>query len=222
MGNIQRNKYMKKIIISLIALAMYGTECVAQTVSGKKNGHDYVDLGLPSGKLWATCNVGATQTTGKGLLYAWGETKPKTTYTWENYKWSKRKRYEAEHSMDDYENATTKVLKKQDDAATVNWGKCWRMPTSVEFMELKSGCEWTKTYDFKGSGTPGFIGTSKKNGNTIFLPTDGSWEDSYWVLEYSTTGEYTCIGFYDYPTPDGPFFGPCKAADIYIFVHSFI
>jgi hypothetical protein len=114
--------YIKKITISLIALAMCGTECAAQTVSGKKNGHDYVDLGLPSGKLWATCNVGATQTTGKGLLYAWGETKPKTTYTWENYKWSKRKRYEAEHSMDDYENATTKVLKKQDDAATVNWG----------------------------------------------------------------------------------------------------
>ena len=54
------------------------------------------------------------------------------------------------------------------------------------------------------------------NGDSMtILPTDGSWEDSYWVLEYSTTGEYTCIGFYDYPTPDGPFFGPCKAADIY-------
>lgn len=66
---------------------MPGMGCSAQTVSGQVGGHNYVDLGLPSSTLWATCNVGATIPTQKGSLFAWGETNPKEDYSWASYKW---------------------------------------------------------------------------------------------------------------------------------------
>ncbi len=171
---------MKKILLSLMAMLFV---CVmastAQTVSGNVGGHDYVDLGLPSGTLWATCNVGATKPTECGDYFAWGETSPKGIYTTKNYKFFKLKgynideitKYNTESKYGIVDDKT--VLESQDDVASVLWDGSWRMPTYDELQELENGCDWEWSDNYEDSGVAGRIGTSKSNGNTIFLPAAG-------------------------------------------------
>ncbi len=163
-----------------------------------------VDLGLPSGILWATCNVGATAPEEYGDYFAWGEVEPKSYYNWENegdYKWGVYNYYDAENKgMTKYNKTDGKtVLDPEDDAAAVNWGGDWRMPTSAELEELcnRNNCTWTWTTDYNGTGVAGRIVTSKTNGNSIFLPAAGYRVDSslygagsdgnYWSSSLSTS-----------------------------------
>ncbi|MBR4119245.1 MAG: InlB B-repeat-containing protein [Bacteroidales bacterium] len=120
----------------------------------KYNGHGYVDLGLSV--KWATCNVGAESPEDYGDYYAWGETTTKSSYTSSNYTYSS--------------NPTSLPLSA--DAARVNWGGSWRMPTIYEQEELinTNNCTWTWTTQ---NGVNGYKVTSKKNGNSIFLPAAG-------------------------------------------------
>ena len=149
------------------------------TVSGSLNGHDYVDLGLPSGTLWATCNVGATTPEGYGDYFAWGETTPKETYNWETYIYSqgttkKITKYcqMAYYGYNGYTDTLT-TLEPSDDAATANWGAGWRMPTYDEIIELSSRGTWTTQ-----NGINGYLYTGP-NGNSIFLPAAGGRDDQY-------------------------------------------
>lgn len=121
--------------------------------TGTLNGHDWVDLGLPSGIKWANCNVGASTSTVYGNYYAWGETTTKTTYNSSSYTYTS--------------NPTT--LPSTADAATVNWGAGWRMPTKAEFEELNNNC--TKIWTTK-NGVNGCL-FSGPNNSTIFLPAAG-------------------------------------------------
>ena len=105
---------------------------------GAENGHSYVDLGLPSGTKWATCNIGATKPEEFGDYYAWGETTTKDYYGINNYKWRGRK------SIDGYTYAKT-TLDLSDDAAAANWGGKWRMPTDRQYSELVNECYWVWT-----------------------------------------------------------------------------
>ena len=155
------------------------------TVSGKEGIYTYVDLGLESGTKWATCNVGATKPTEYGDYFAWGETKPKEDYSWETYKWCKGSSSSMTKYCTDSDDGTDygtvdnkKVLDAEDDAATANWGSAWRMPTKDEIKELLDGCSWEWVNDFNGSGVRGRLGTSKKNGATIFLPAAGYRENT--------------------------------------------
>ncbi len=139
------------------------------------NGHEYVDLGLPSGLLWATCNVGASQPEDYGDYYAWGETTKKSTYEWSTYKYCNGSydtltKYNNSSSYGTVDNKT--VLDAEDDAAHVNWGGSWRMPTKAEQDELRdtNNCTWTRTTQ---NGVNGYKVTSKKNGNSLFLPAAG-------------------------------------------------
>ena len=165
--------------------------------TGTENGHEWVDLGLPSGTKWATCNVGATKPEEYGNYYAWGETEPKTTYDWSTYKWCNgdydtQTKYCTDSSYGTVDNKT--VLELADDAARANWGGAWRMPTDAEWTELRENCEWTWTSDYNGTGVAGRIVTSNINGNSIFLPAAGSRNDenlgdagyygSYWSSSY--------------------------------------
>ena len=111
-----------------------------ENVSGTANGHEYVDLGLPSGNLWATCNVGAESPEDYGDYFAWGETEPKECYSQDNYKWYVGTSYTKYNNTD---KKTT--LELSDDAANVNWGGDWRMPTRAEHEELTNHCSWTWT-----------------------------------------------------------------------------
>ncbi len=135
-----------------------------------------VDLGLPSGTKWASCNLGATTPEDYGNYYAWGETAPKADYSWETYKYAngaknKLTKYctDASYGDDDFTDDKT-TLDPEDDAAHVNWGGKWRMPTIAEWTELCEQCTWTWTTQ---KGVNGRLVTSKTNGNSIFLPAAG-------------------------------------------------
>ena len=161
------------------------------TITGQHGGHCYVDLGLPSGTKWATCNVGANSPIAYGVYFAWGETSPKSNYTWGTYHWCNG----SESTLTKYcdkssygnngftDNLTT--LEAADDAATVNWGEGWRMPTKAEMNELLNSC--THTY-VKRNGMNGRLFTGP-NGNSIFIPSAGTYNGStnYGANSY---GEY--------------------------------
>lgn len=105
--------------------------------------HDYVDLGLPSGTLWATCNVGASNPWDEGDYFAWGETKPKSNYSRSTYKYANGDsngltKYckDPDYGYNGYTDSRT-TLELSDDAATANWGSSWCMPTQAQFQELK-------------------------------------------------------------------------------------
>ena len=148
---------------------------------GAENGHAYVDLGLPSGLKWATCNVGATTPEEYGDYFAWGETEPKDYYDWSTYKYcngsyNTMTKYCTDSYYGTVDNKTT--LELTDDAARVNWGGKWRMPTKAEQDELSdtNNCTWECTTQ---NGVKGYKVTSKKNGNSIFLPAAGYCDDDY-------------------------------------------
>ena len=144
-----------------------------ETTTGTENGHEWVDLGLPSATLWATMNVGADSPEDYGDYFAWGETSPKEEYNWSTYKWCNgsstiQTKYCISSSQGTVDNKT--VLELADDAANANWGGSWRMPTIAEQSELRTECTWTLTTQ---NGVKGYKVTSKINGNSIFLPAAG-------------------------------------------------
>lgn len=134
------------------------------------NGHEYVDLGLPSGLKWATCNVGAIKPQEYGDYFAWGETTPKQSYVESNYKWYKKSFFGGAYKLTKYKDERESLLEYTDDAARVNWGGKWRMPTRTEQDELRNHCTWEWT---TLNGEKGYKVISKKNGNSIFLPAAG-------------------------------------------------
>lgn len=143
--------------------------------NGTYNGHAYVDLGLPSGTLWATCNVGATTPEGYGDYFAWGETQPKAIYNWNTYKYcngsSDQLTKYCNNSDYGYNGFTDNLtaLQPSDDAATVNWGSGWRMPTYDQWSELYDNTTNTWTTQ---NGVNGWLFTSN-NSNSLFLPAAG-------------------------------------------------
>ena len=160
--------------------------------TGSIAGHEYVDLGLPSGTLWATCNVGASKPEEYGLYYQWGDTQGyssdtsdgryfdwkdgsgNVTYKWCNGTETSLTKYNTNSSYGTVDNKT--VLDPEDDAAHVPLGGNWRMPTYAEWTELRENCTWTWTSDYNGTGVAGRIVTSNKDGYTdksIFLPAAG-------------------------------------------------
>lgn len=183
--------------------------------SGPLDTHDYVDLGLSV--KWATTNVGANSPEEYGNYYAWGETKAygeqdmlnshnfsyggnntKTYYDWSTYKWSSGTTYDAltkYNTLSDCGIVDMKVeLDLADDAAYVNWGSNWRMPTRAEWKELISGCTWKWT---TLNGKNGYKVTSNKDSSKyIFLPAAGRRKQS----ELSESGDY---GYYWNSVIDG-------------------
>ena len=146
-----------------------------------------VDLGLSV--KWATFNLGASSPTGSGNSYAWGETQPKSSYSWENYKWCKGTEntltkycYDSTYGNEGYTDAKG-MLDLADDAAASNLGGSWRMPTVDEYLELRntSNCDWTWNENYQDSGVSGYVVTSKKEGYTdkfIFIPAVSLWTSS--------------------------------------------
>ena len=146
--------------------------------------HEWVDLGLPSGTLWATCNVGANTPEEYGDYFAWGETTPKDTCEWRTYKWcngtdSTLTKYcnNSDYGYNGFVDNKME-LDPEDDAAYVNWGPSWRMPTKEQVEELMANCTWEWTLL---NGKWGHLGTGP-NGNTLFL------RDTGYLMHY-----YFCI-----------------------------
>ena len=169
--------------------------------------HEWVDLGLPSGTLWATCNIGANAPEEYGYYFAWGETEPKEVYSWYNYKWCNGTfdtitKYLTEdgytYGFRDFTDGKTE-LDPEDDAAYVNLGPEWRMPSMEQQLELVEQCTWTQK---TRNGVNGML-VKGPNGNTIFLPAAGRWLDSldavgsvgyYWSR--TLFAEYSDLAYY--------------------------
>ncbi|MCQ2374379.1 MAG: hypothetical protein MJ069_00540 [Salinivirgaceae bacterium] len=140
------------------------------------NEPEYIDLGLPSGTLWATTNVGAFNPEDAGNFFAWGETEAKSEYNWSTYKWyydssSTMTKYCTSSSYGTVDNKTE--FEDADDAAAQAWGGAWKMPTKTQQDELRNECdwEWTSINDVYG-----YKVKSRVNDNFIFLPVAGYWD----------------------------------------------
>ncbi len=162
--------------------------------------YEYVDLGLPSGTLWATCNVGALSPEEYGDYFAWGETETKSDYSWGTYKWMNAgsSSYDQvnKYTFDDNQQSgcwyingyfvgdNMRRLHMEDDAATSAWGSEWQMPTKEQAEELTNNnyttSEWIVQNGVKGCKITG------KNGNSIFLPAAGFYQGT----EYAADGDF--------------------------------
>jgi len=166
--------------------------------------HEWVDLGLPSGTLWATCNVGANAPEEFGDYFAWGEIAPKDYYDWNTYKWCDNSGYSlTKYCTDSYygtvDNKTE--LDPEDDAAWMNWGPMWRMPTYDQIVELHENCSsrWVTLNGINGCLVTG------PNGNTIFLPATGAVTGSS-ADNTGIVGEYWSRSLLVAYNPDGPIY----------------
>ena len=156
-------------------------------------GLEYVDLGLPSGTKWATMNLGATNPFEPGDFYAWGETKPKETYTRDSYKYTNpdilngftKYNFHSKYGSVDYKYR----LDMEDDAARVNWGSDWRMPTIEELEELVTECEWQWIQDTAKMNFIGYM-VIGPNGNSIYLPTAQYRNDEDETADYYVVTSY--------------------------------
>ena len=188
-------------------------ECsISQLDSITFDDHEYVDLGLPSGTLWATCNVGANSPEEYGDYFAWGETEPKSNYDYSTYQWCNGSyntitKYCQKSDYSNYGNNgftdTLTELLPEDDAATANWGSGWQMPSFDQITELYNSdyttTEWTTLNSVNGRKI-----TSNSNGNSIFLPAAGRHRGSdlndagnhgnYWSRSLNT--DYSNYAYY--------------------------
>lgn len=143
---IPNTTYYYRTYVKFLDKVYYGDVMSVTTLEGDRpepkiiNEHSFVDLGLPSGLLWADRNVGASSPLNGGDYFAWGETEPKETYSEANYKWWNG-------SFTKYNSFDQKlILEAEDDAASVNWGKECRTPSIADFRELVKVCTWEWLY----------------------------------------------------------------------------
>lgn len=168
-----------------------------QIINGT-NGNEFevVDLGLPSGNLWATCNMGAASPEETGNLYAWGETQPKQTFEWSNYTWNNG---ENTPNPTKYGNDGKTQLDYADQAPYVTMGQDWRIPSESDFRELLTTRNCTSKW-CKLNGVGGFLFTSVRKGyedNSIFIPIAGM-KDHDLIRFVGEYGWYWCNSlFYD-------------------------
>ncbi len=156
-------------------------------IGGSTDKVEYVDLGLPSGNLWATCNLGASSPEAYGDYYAWGEVEPKQVYTYPNHKWYK----EGTPSLGftKYNNEDGKLtLEDEDDAVIQKLGNGWRTPTLADFRELTNQ-KLTTIKKTTLNGVAGYQITSKKNKKSIFIPCAGFKQDKPQTREISSSEE---------------------------------
>lgn len=158
------------------------------------NGFEYVDLGLPSGTLWAKCNIGASDETQPGYYFQWGDhdnmTSTDLNCDWENYRFAEEMQYMEKGAEQYYitkykESDGLTCLLPQDDTATVLMGRNWHMPDREAFNELS---DYTTGEIVNQNGYNGLGLTSTINGNQLFFPFAGY--RSYYALNDSGTIAY--------------------------------
>jgi hypothetical protein len=170
------NRILTTILSALVAVPFMALADEPQPPApsepdGIIGGHEYVDLGLPSGTLWAAYNVGATSPYEKGQYFAWGETEPREDFSWESYKFFKG--YEVDPNNGEWavlENIGSDISGTEYDAARYQWGNGWRLPNEQERYELCMLC-WTNGSTVE-NGVRG-VRLHGPNEHSIFLPICG-------------------------------------------------
>lgn len=147
----------------MVAAAIFIVGCSQQEreASSLHEGHGYADLGLPSGTMWATVNLGGEEDSLATDYYSWGETETKMLYCMNSYQWA-----------EGYPNAHENILEK-DDVAHVKWGGKWRLPTKEEFAELEDTIHNTTWIPSPIKGRVSWIVKSKRNNQSIRLTAFG-------------------------------------------------
>jgi len=164
--------------------------------------HSYVDLGLPSGTLWAICNIGADAPEDYGDYFAWGDPIPRSFFHWTHYPYCKGNSYtltkycsNINYGNNGFTDHLT-ILDPSDDAATVNWGANWRMPTIEEWDELYQNT----TYEWTTQGGRNGLCFSSSNGRSLFLPAAGCYSGNYVSGSGGVMGYYWSSSLYtDFP-----------------------
>ena len=172
--------------VTVIDVNTQTTILLPVTVNASGVSHEWVDLGLPSGTLWATCNVGATKPEEYGDYFAWGEIEKKEVYTQDTYKY---------YQNGSYVDIGSNISGTEYDVAHVKWGSGWCMPTPSEFSELAGNCnfEWIAY-----NGVYGAKLTSRNNGNSVFFPAAGHrLGDELIVDDGGSLGDYFSSNCYD-------------------------
>lgn len=170
-------RFKDKLMMPLMAITLLFCSCskeelVMENGHGEKNGYRFVDLGLPSGTLWADFNIGTSSVEESGEYFAWGETLEKEAYDWYTYKWCQKSYNTLTKYCTSNEYGTKddkKILETADDVATVKMGKPWSMPTKEDFQKLINECAW---YWMNLNGVDGYM-VAGSNDNFIFLPAAG-------------------------------------------------
>lgn len=175
-GNLAR-------VLVIVATIFTACETKEIPISGTISGHDYVDLNLPSGTLWATCNVGADSPKDFGDYFSWGEVSSKSSYELDNYVYGYDSDFWDYKKYNDSDGART--LSSYDDVAYSKWGSSWRMPTIDQLQELVDECTWS-WINYKGK--KGYKVKSRTSDNFIFLPAAG--------YRYSDGGYIKKMGYY--------------------------
>lgn len=173
--------------IDIVSISSTNTDFVHYNLGDRFNGHKYVDLGLPSGTLWATMNVGAENVTDTGLYFAWGETEGYTTsqvpndkeFSWNDYKYGSFNSSDYRNKgMTKYNGTDDKtVLDLEDDAAHINMGGDWNIPDVKQLKELITPAFVTHEIvsNYQDSGVNGILFTSVRNNNKLFFPFTGTY-----------------------------------------------
>ena len=189
---------MKTKIIPLALILLMGVSCNQNEEVSAPTNVQAVDLGLSV--KWASCNVGAESPEEYGNYYAWGEVTTKEDYSWSTYKYAngdydKLTKYcnDASYGNNGFTDSKT-ILDLEDDAAHVNWGGKWRMPTDAEWTELRNNCTWTWTTQ---NNVNGYLVKSNTNSNSIFLPAAGCRYDTSLDL-VGSYGYYWSASLYEY------------------------
>lgn len=201
---------MKKIsyLFALVAISLFFVQCETEKIgqNGTHEGHEYVDLGLSV--KWATCNVGAIAPEGFGDYFAWGEVETKEVYNLKTYKHCEdtidaitKYCHNKEFGLNGFVDNKLE-LDPEDDAAHVNWGGKWRMPTIDELDDLRYSCTWEWATQ---NGVIGLLGTSRVEGytdRTIFFPAAGHMvEDTLLYGEDYIFGLYWSKSVHDHLDP---------------------
>ena len=196
--------------------------CASEKV---KTTYELVDLGLPSGTMWANKNIGALTVTDYGQKFQWGDIQGFTNdqvsgtchskaFSWADYKYSNNGGSSSSDMTKYNSNDGLVTLEASDDAAVSNMGGSWRMPTETDFNELlnTSNCTKAWTTNYNGTGINGYLFTSKTNGNTLFFPAAGNcgngsvnsvgiygsyWSSSLGTSSHKTDGRYLLFSSLD-------------------------
>ena len=181
------------------------------------NGHEYVDLGLPSGTLWAKCNIGANSETDYGLYFAWGETQgyanaSTKAFSWNDYKWTE----DEGATMLKYNTTDNKTeLDLEDDAAHANMGGEWHMPNRTQCIEL-----FKETKNGFVTNRGAFAQYAWNDSNGYSSPTStttaiSGWDTAgYFFFKNTYTSVTNAISANDYLFI--PVAGNCSGGEVYV------
>lgn len=183
----------------------YGLDREFVTDNGGGCDCGYVDLGLPSGTLWATCNVGANTPEEYGDYFAWGETERKDIYNWETYRYCNGDEFSmtkycnnSDYGFNGFTDNLT-ILEADDDIATTSWGGEWCTPTKEQWMELLYGGAGSWMWTSR-DGVNGMLFTAN-NGNNIFFPASGKYDSETGFVNGDNVGHYWSSSLFDDSMP---------------------